>query len=403
MTNTIRHWLGLLLTSLIVTGTETSGALPKDRVTAPEDIIAGIRSFPLEAKGSVDTLLAFAAAPCTSFTPCTVKPLVDFVRQACVTDSGWEMPKRDGAAGSAYIVTIKVPLSQYLALNFHPGIPDYAVFPAALRYSACLNSNDMQQAYACIETGPTGTLPYVTARMTCMEEITPNPESGCYFSYTNSRVFLRCKVEDRDVLFSCAETLAPSTFSNRGVPIGPLDQALFYFSEKPGLNLTGMTWLLSQISRSTTLSVYIALNSNETAVATFAWLNAGWRGLNVTRANHILNTQITTLDYSRRIAQHSHVSAPLIASIVETVNAMSPAAVDVDYEKYLTYVRLWRDSDKMPPFKYGSLLKSLYDPKATASIPLPQRRALLIQERVRVLMDIPTWSNPADNGALAKH
>jgi len=362
-----------------------------------------MRSFPLEAQGSVDTLLAFAAAPGASFTPCTVKPLVDFVRQACVTDSGWEMPKRDGAAGSAYVVTIKVPLSQYLALNFHPGIPDYAVFPAALRYSTCLNSNDMQQAYACIETGPTGTLPFVTARMTGMEEITPNPESGCYFSYTNSRVFLRCKVEDRDVLFSCSGTLSPSTFSNRGVPIGPLDQALFYYSEKPGLNLTGMTWLLSQISRSTTLSVYIALSSNETAVATFAWLNAGWRGLNVTRANHILNTQITTLDYSRRIAQHSHVSAPLIASIVETVNAMSPAAVDVDYEKYLTYVRLWRDSDKMPPFKYGSLLKNLYDPKATAAIPLPQRRALLIQERVRVLMDIPTWSNPVDNGALAKH
>jgi hypothetical protein len=131
-------------------------------------------------------------------------------------------------------------------------------------------------------------------------------------------------------------------------------------------------------------------------------LNAGWKGVNVTRATHILNSQITTLDYSRRIAQHSHVSAPVIASIVDTVNAMSPADVDGDYEKYLAYVRLWRDGNKTPEFKYGSLLKDLYDPKATVAIPLPQRRALIIQERVRALMDIPTWSNSADAGTLAK-
>jgi hypothetical protein len=203
-------------------------------------------------------------------------------------------------------------------------------------------------------------------------------------------------VDNQDVVFSCAETVGPSTFSNRGVPVGPLQQALFYYSEKPGLNLTGMTWLLSQITRSTTLSLYIALNSNETAVATFAWLNAGWKGLNVTRATHILNTQITTLNYSRKIAQHPKISAPVLANIVATVEALSPTDVDLDYDKYLAYVRMWRDTKKSSSC-YSSLLKTLYDQKATESIPLSHRRALLVQERVRELMDIPTWSAPSDS------
>ncbi|GEM_PF-1548013 len=386
-------------TGLLIFLAAAAGASGEEPVTTSQEIITAIRPFPPEAQGSVDSMLAFALSPCTNFSPDTVKPLVDFVRQACLTDSGWELPQLNGAAGSAYIMKVRVPLSQYLALNFHPGIPDYAVFPVALRFSACLNSNDMQRAYACIGAGPTGTLQYVTDRITGMEEITPNPESGCYFSYTNSRVFLRCKVDTRDVLFSCAETLAPSSFSNRGILVGPLDQALFYYSEKPGLNVPGMTWMLSQISHSTTLSIYIALNSNETAVATFAWLNAGWKGMNVTRTTHILNSQKNALDCSRRIAQHPKVSAPRLAAIVDDVNTMPPTAIDVEYGKYLAYITMWRDNPKSD-FCNTSLLKKLYDPKAAEAIPLSHQRALLVQERIRVLMDRPTWSSRPDSGSL---
>ncbi|MEI6563541.1 MAG: hypothetical protein WCO42_04440 [bacterium] len=367
------------------------------------EIVATMQPFPSKARGAVEALLDFADGTKPAFTPCSTQPLVDFVSAACVTDSGWKLFDRNGAAGAAYVVTVRTPLDRYLALNFHPGIPDYAVFPASLRYSACLNNNEMKRAYACIGTGPTGTQVYVTGRMTGVEEITPNPESGSYFSYTNSRTFVRCQVADRDVLFSCSDTLAPSTYSLRGVPVGPLDQALFYYSGKPGLNLSGMTWMLSQITRSTTLSVYVALNSNETAVATFAWLNAGWQGLNVTRASHILNSQRNTLDFSRRIAQHPAVSAPIIAAIVDTVNGMTPAAIHADYGKYLAYVgRIRRDQERKGLFSCNSLLHELYDPKASQAIPQTHMRALIIQERLRTILGIPTWSIDANGSLIQK-
>lgn len=369
-------------------------------VASSRDIVTAMRALPVEASEPIEALFAFSADPHGTFDPGAVKPLVDFVRTACAADSGWELPERNGAAGSAYVVKIKVPFAHYLALNFHPGVPDYAVFPASLRYSACLDSNAMQRAYACIGAGPTGAQDYVSARVSGMEEITPNPESGSYFSYTNSRIFLRCKVEGRDVVFSCSETTAPSTFSLRGVPVGSLGQALFYYSEKPGLNMKGMTWMLSQIRNSTTLSVYVALGSNETAVTTFAWLNAGWKGLNVTRSAHILNSQVSMLECSRRIAQDQHVTAPLIAAIVKEVNGMPSADIDADYERYLAYIRMWRDNGRKGLFPCDSLLTDLYDQKATQALPLTRRRALLVQERVRALMGVPTWSaNPG--GALA--
>lgn len=372
-------------------------AAPTLGPASTRDIVATMKPFPSGGTNAVESLFKFADGSCRTFTPSLTKPLVDFVCAASEIDSGWEMPGRNGAAGAAYVVKIQVPLSQYLALNFHPGIPDYVVFPASLRYSACLDSNEMSRAYACIGTGPTGTQAYVTSRMTGMEEITPNPESGSYFAYTNSRTFVRCKVDGRDVLFSCSDTLAPSSSSCRGVRVGPPAEALFYYSGKPGLNLPGMTWMLSRITRSTTLSVYIAVSSNETAVATFAWLNAGWKGMNLARASHILNSQTTTLDYSRRIAQHPGVTAPLIASIVDSVNGMEPDAVHVQYGRYLAYVELWRDREKGGLLCRDAFLRKLFDPAANEAVPLAWQRALIIQERVRNVLGIPTWSRASKN------
>jgi len=364
-------------------------------VSSAVDILAHMRPFPVEAKAAVDNLLTFAASSRPQlFIPSDEAALVNFVIQASTADSGWKLPPLAGAEGAAYVVTIAAPLQRYLDLNFNPGIPDYAVFPASLRHSACLDNKAMQEVYACIGTGPTGALQYVTGRVNGTEEITPNPESGSYFSYTNTRTFLRCQIGGHDVLFSCAETTAPSTLSNRGALVGPLDRGLFYYSEKPGLNVAGMTWMTSQIFHSTTLSVYIALNSNETAVANFAWLNAGWKGLNVTRTQHILNSQKTTLDFSRKIAEHPGITPAGLAAMVSTVQALPEAEVNADYEKYLLYVRAWRDHAKKGLFAPRNLLQDLYDAKVNQTITRSYRCALLIQERVRVILGIPTWSAP---------
>jgi len=362
-------------------------------VSSAKEILDAMRPLPPGAEISIDHLFAFAATPPRlAFNPAREVALVNFVAKACGEDSGWKPASRAGAEGAAYVVTIDAPLSRYLQLNFNPGIPDYAVFPASLRYSTCADSNAMSCVYSAINTGPTGALQVVTGRVTGREEITPNPESGSYFSYTTSRVFIRGAVGGRDVLFSCAETTGPSTLSNRGVLVGPLDQALFYYSEKPGLNLSGMTWMTSQIMHSTTLSVYIALTSNTTAVASFAWLNAGWKGLNVTRSKHILNSQKTTLDFSRKIAQDQRITPEGLTTLVSTVAAMPDSRVNGDYGKYLGYVKAERERCKSGLFAPSSLLEDLYDEKASESIAQPYRRALVIQERVRGLLGIPTWS-----------
>ena len=75
--------------------------------------------------------------------------------------------------------------------------------------------------------------------------------------------------------------------------------------------------------------------------------------------------------------------------------------VDADYEKYLAYVRRWRDGDTSDS-QHNPLLQSLYDQKATQSIPLSHRRALLVQERMRTLMGISTWSAETGGGVLAQ-
>ena len=382
----------LLLLAMVVSRGVSAGCAETPTLT--------LQPFPPPLRAAVDSIFAYAEGRAPGFSPAAAKPLVDFVRSASSSDSAWELPEREGASGSAYIITVKTPLHHYLEINFHPQIPDYAVFPTSLRYSACFDCREMKQAYAAILTGPTGTQACATSHLTGWEEITPNPESGGYFAYTNSRTFIRCTIDGQEALFSCSKTLAPSTLSNRGVLVGPLDQALYYYSERPGLNLTGMTWVLSQITRSTTLSIYLATGSNKTAVANFAWLNAGWKGMNVTRATHILNSQHRSIDFSRRLAQTSELTVPLIAGAVEAVQAMPDPAVNAEYCRYLAYVQHWRDSDRKGLFGRSSLLQELYDNRTNELLPMNYRRALIVQERVRSMIGIPTWS--ASIGPLAQ-
>ena len=154
--------LGLVATVPPVTGRDT--ALPHRpelelvrRVSTAAEINAQMRPFPAAAWASVDRLFSFVATPLQQpFNPTEATALVDFVTQACGADSGWKLPPLASAEGAAYVVTIAAPLQHYLDLNFNPGIPDFAVFPASLRYSACMDRKAMQQAYACIGMGPTG-------------------------------------------------------------------------------------------------------------------------------------------------------------------------------------------------------------------------------------------------------
>jgi len=395
----------LLFIALIGTRPADAGDVPvlrtADHASSTQDIVDNMRPLPAGAQQSLEALFTAMTADGVPFSPGSGRALIEFVRRACLEDSGWKLASRQGAEGAAYMVKIEAPFQHFLSLNFTPGIPDYAVFPASLRYSTSLDSNALIRVYSLLGAGPAGGQTCVSGRLGGTEEITPNPESGSYFSYTNSRTFNRFSLDGCDVLLSCAQMTSPSTLSNRGAPVGPLNKALYYYSEKPGLNLPGMTWISSQITRSSTLSVYFSLGSNETAAASFAWLNAGWKGMNVIRAHHILHSQITTLDFSRRIAENPDVTAERMAAIVNDASHMSMAGLNTDYNRYLAYVRTCRDNAKPGFLCRSNILQDLYDSEKALTVPIPYRRALIVQEQVRSLLGIATWSAEPNGKTVA--
>jgi len=80
---------------------------------------------------------------------------------------------------------------------------------------------------------------------------------------------------------------SPSSYSKRGIPVGPPEDALFYFSDKEGVNLTGLKWVKSQMYVSRTISIYVKAPKNQTAVMIFSWLAAGWNQINISKTYQI--------------------------------------------------------------------------------------------------------------------
>ncbi|NLF38739.1 hypothetical protein GX586_04800 [bacterium] len=371
------------------------------RQTPPEEtnVAAAAQALPDAVEASLTYLWDFMATTNAAFDPARVEAVVSFIATQPTNESDWVPASRGGADGSACIVSLPCALERILALSYEPGIPDYALYAAVLRHSAEVDATEVTDAYAqCAVPAWTDAVALVTRKYLCTEEITPNPESGTYYTYTNVRQMVRCMVGTYDTLFSFTQMLGPSSLSKRGAPVGPPENGLFYFSEKPGISLPGLVWLQSQIRSSRTVTLYIGTGSNSTAFCAFTWMNAGWRGLNVTRSSNILNTQKASMHLIRRIAGTPAATSSNVAAIVRTALAMPASDVNKEYEKYCAYVKEWREKEK------GSLLKrvninvnvntlgAVFDPETLLTMPMHYRRALVIQEHVRELLGMPTWS-----------
>ena len=370
-------------------------ALPAADVAVPgaEVVTRELQPLPEAVVKGLDSVVASISASNPALPAADAALLVRFVKTQGANGAVWKLPSRWSAQGACCMLVIPWPLGTYLEMNYHPGIPDHALFPASMRFSGVVSREQAVQAYErCTRAPVPAAHPAAVGRYASVEEIAPNPESGAYFVYTNLRTLARCTLDGSDALFSYGELIPPSSSSKRGVMVGPEDRALFYYSEKPGVNLPGLAWARSQIVLSKSLGVYVSIGPAQTVLAFFTWLDAGWKGVNLTRATHIVHTQQTLLDFIGRLARNPAVTPKRIAAVVAGVATAPQKTIDAEYGRYVTYVKAWRDNGRGGFFSRNSLLASLYDQDVLSRTHDRLRRAIIVQERMRCLLGTPTWS-----------
>ena len=324
----------------------------------------------------------------------TLQSLRNFVLSEHSKTKAWELKKRWEAEAAATSTVLPYDFQEIIAFNFKTNTPDYAALFPVLRYSTAEKNNNFISVCEKCVFSDSKTNSIEAGSYNCIEYTTPNLQSGACFSYTNTRTLIRGNINGKDILISASRMHSPSSFSTRGISVGPPENNLFYISKKEGINLLGLKWARSQIYVSRTLAIYVEAPNNKTVVMLITWLAAGWNQINITKTLQIYEVLEQTLkSMSETTEKRIEINKSLIKTLTE-MESMSNIEINKIYKKYCDYVEkcLKKGAGGTVTSKQVKLLKSLYNKKTLETMPMKYRKALILQEKVRGILDKPTWS-----------
>ncbi len=323
----------------------------------------------------------------------TLQTLSAFILSEHSKTKAWELENRWEAEGASIPMVLPYEFKDIVPLFFRTNTPDYLIYLPFLRFSTIIELDKFLSAREkCVVLTPkTNTIE--TGSFTCTESITPNLQSGACFSYTNTRSLIRGNINGNDILISMSRMHSPSSYSTRGIPVGPPENNLFYFSEVEGINLTGLKWARSQMYISRTMAIYVKAPKNQTVVMLFTWLAAGWNKINITKTKHIYEVLEQTAKSMEELAGKKNELNKSLPKIIFETQKMNDAEANRLFKIYCDYVAesMKKGSGGKVTSKQIKLLKSLYNKKTLEAMPMKYRKALILQEKLREILDKPTW------------
>ncbi|GEM_PF-1507034 len=327
--------------------------------------------------------------------PDDLDDIINLACEACEAPNAFRMADRWNASGAGNAVHISKDFQEFLSMLFGTNIPMYTLYADMLRYAAPLDQERYREAFERCVTAPAPAGTVRSASFLRYEETTPNPDAGSAYTYTSACTFIRTTIAGHDALIFTARVLAPSSIGLRGVNVGNPLYNLYYYSNKTGTNLRGLTWADSQIYVTRLLSVFVDLGDQQTALFSCTWVRAGWNDFNVVAADSIYQSLSRSLQRMRLVREYPRVTSAMLAACAERVRIMPPAEVTEMFNRYCAYVRYCQShqSTSWAPWVRTPLLTQLYDPATLRLTTEYQKRALILQEYVRIIAGHPTWSH----------
>ena len=223
------------------------------------------------------------------FVPDRVASLIDFT----IVDQEkgpFDLPEQEGLTGVSYAFTTRVSLKKVLEYLYNPRIPSYLLMPSSLRASSwtqfAAGRENLEQIAGLYES----LADPVTIAGVEREMITPDANTGGYYTYDTDRVLILFRRGTDRVLLSVSRQKDASEVGRKGGVVGDDANWNYLFSEECGLTRSGLGWVKSYMYGACSVTVYVQPDDPKKPlrVAMYKWLRAGWAGMNMVKENHIL-------------------------------------------------------------------------------------------------------------------
>ena len=264
----------ICLLGLLVFGT-AAAAQSTDLKSIPDSLYPGLEYLLTIPTSNAD------------IAPDQLTQIISFVASS-EAESSMSMQEREKASGAFYAFTLRGDLSRVVDYVYNPEIPVYVTMPSSVRDQEWLDPatrDALKLLPKALDRGET-----LLVRGTEREIITPDANTGGYYSYNQDRAVAVFQGPTGPVLVSVGCQTQPSEIGRKGCVVGEDSDWNYLYSDEKGLNKTGLGWVDSYMYKAYSIIVFVSDSSTGTMrVGSFKWLNAGWAKVNMVKQSHIIN------------------------------------------------------------------------------------------------------------------
>ena len=323
-----------------------------------------------------------------------VTGLLDFILSEKGGDPGLNPGKRENATGTYFLSDVKVPLAKVIKYAYNPEIPASLTVPSVVRFSGWQGKPSGPFANLWERLGRVQE-PLVI-RGTEYEEITPDLTMGAYYRYDMDRLMVLLNHRGRDVLISVARQQNASTVGRKGAIIGPDADWNYFYSGQKGLSKGGLGWVSSYMYDAFSVAIFFEPDANQprTRNATFKWLNAGWGGINMVKAENILEGCRRFAAGFKKVLESPQLPDPgQLAGTYTRIRGLSDQEMTLRLQPVTTALQKLARTD--PALSRKEFREVIDSGKYLAAMSRQEREHLLLSESLKLTLGKPALLDKA--------
>ena len=314
-------------------------------------------------KGGVDYLIDYMYSEDKS--PIDLKKIENIIDFVGSSDKGKSSYSPRGWKKTTSIYqefNIDIDFNSFLKYTLNPKIPAQAFRPSSLRYSYWKDIDGEKKGLPLLWKRLKKLDKPIVIRGTERETITPDTNTGAYYSYDMKRILILCRHKGRGALISISMQLDPSEVGKKGAVLGHDEDWNYFYSDINGLTKKGLGWASSYIYRSFSISIYYEKKLGEPGLnyGILKWLRAGWAGMNMVKREHLATGIKRFAKDLKFVLENPKIPSPQILSrTFSDMQALPITELRKEASKYIKdIVKEYGSGDMLSRSEFSKLLKS---------------------------------------------
>lgn len=381
---TLRYWLTALATVLfMLCANGASAAMPaptEKLVLSPEmdqaltELIDAARNGGAPSQAAMDTVVRFS------------------MFQGMGTGNRIA-PERKEGEGVFYHTPVRFSLKDFMLYALNPAVPGESIYPNSVRRNVWYENSPVLKEWRAIVDSPLPPEKTLLTRGVEYEAITPDQNSGSYYSYDLNRVIALAPLpadagngKPGAALFMISAQPKQSAIGMKGAVLGPDAQWNYVYTGAKGSTLPMVGWAETYVYDSATVNIWVETGGEMTLYA-YKWLKAGWSNMNVVNSGHIsAGLDRYMIGLSQVLTAAKRPSVDSIAAKVKSLRAMSDEQLTEALKPYSEQIAALATQNKVSG---GDFAKVLDNGAYAASMHRDDRIAELLKLYMKEQLGIP--------------